>query len=134
MRKLRQTAARPQTSTQDHFSMDLIEGIAETPTDGPSRTTPLCTALELSRRCPRFASCSAALCPAIGGVHLKGEQVCAWLLESRKVGGFERLDMQIDPQLVHAVFAVAATATGSLAAAIARAGLTPSRMRPVTRA
>ena len=48
------------------------------------------------RRCPRFETCNASLCPlgyaaGRGGVHLDGEAICPVALEFKKKNGLERL-------------------------------------------
>src|SRR5262249_39879652 len=57
---------------------------------------PLFQSDQALRRCPRFETCTAALCAlgyaaGRGGVHLDGEEICPVALEFKKKNGLERL-------------------------------------------
>jgi hypothetical protein len=44
-----------------------------------------------AERCPRFHACNASHCPLSGeGLHLQGEKICYYLLNSGKAGADER--------------------------------------------
>jgi hypothetical protein len=59
---------------------------------------PLFTCDRDLKRCPKFDTCNASLCPlgyaaGRGGVHPDGEEICPIALEFKKKGGLERLRM-----------------------------------------
>lgn len=57
--------------------------------------------------CPKFATCSAPVCPLHDrwrtSSHLRGESVCLWLRELQKNGGAQRLSALLRPDMVLAV-------------------------------
>jgi hypothetical protein len=59
--------------------------------------------LRLAELCPRFERCSAAYCPAAGGVHLKDERVCLYLREAVKRGGTAKIRGALPEKLAEAV-------------------------------
>jgi len=85
----------------------------------------------LAYSCPRYAACSAAFCPAIGGRHLKDEPVCAWLREGVKPGGRAILEGALAGNLAEAVLGAARhslSAPGALGRELRRAAELGSKL------
>lgn len=65
------------------------------------------TGLRLGKRCPKWEGCNAAFCPAVGGLHLRGERVCLYLREAVKTGGEARVRGTLPRELAEAVLRTA---------------------------
>jgi hypothetical protein len=60
--------------------------------------------IEELKRCPRFDGCSAPVCPLYGAMdHLRGEPICAFMLEAVKPGGEERLRSVLPVELAESI-------------------------------
>lgn len=57
--------------------------------------------------CPRYLSCNAGFCPAIGGTHVKGEVICLWLREAVKTAGRAKIGAACAGNLAEAVLVAA---------------------------
>jgi hypothetical protein len=97
--------------------------------------------LTFAESCPKFQRCSAAYCPSLGpglgGMHLKGERVCSYLLESVKEGGHARLRGYLPKALADAGIRDGLrllNSTGPLKKALARAFKQGSRTASMERA
>ena len=55
--------------------------------------------------CPRYEHCSAAFCPLIGGVHVKGDRTCFWLREAVKPGGRAKIAAACAKNVARAILA-----------------------------
>lgn len=91
--------------------------------------------------CPKQSWCNASYCPLVdAGLHLKNEVVCAYLLESVKLGGTERVKERLPPEVAAAVVRHSDRVWNTprprelaLQAALKRASLSASRMEMGTR-
>lgn len=95
----------------------------------PQTETPDLSSLAAS--CPRYASCSASYCPAIGGRHLPGERVCLQLREAVKASGKAKIRAALAGDLAQAVLRHAGrllSAPGALGDELRRASAAPSKI------
>lgn len=67
----------------------------------------LITGLRLGESCPKWEGCNAAFCPAVGGLHLRGERVCLYLREAVKTDGEARVRGTLPGELAEAVLRAA---------------------------
>lgn len=94
-------------------------------------STETATKRAIAETCPKWNRCSAAYCPALGGSHLKGEQVCLYLRECVKPGGVARVRGILSEELADVVLETGMTtlsSTGALATALLRASRQTSRI------
>jgi hypothetical protein len=93
--------------------------------------------LGMAMSCPKFDSCSAPYCPAIGGTHLRGEPVCHYLKESVKADGQARVRGSLSKPLADTVIKDGLrliNTMGPLSKPLRRASKQGSRMDSIERA
>jgi hypothetical protein len=91
----------------------------------------LTTGLRLGESCPKWEGCNAAFCPAVGGLHLRGERVCLYLREAVKTDGEARVRATLPGELAEVVLRAAQgriLGRDALGEALKRASLTGSKL------
>lgn len=88
-----------------------------------------------ARRCPRFDSCNAPICPLDDwrrAQHLHGERICLWLREAVKPGGMARIAHaatdEIAATVAEALPAIMASSSADLRHKLAEACLSGSKL------
>ena len=87
-----------------------------------------------AERCPRFHTCNASHCPLSGeGLHLPGEKICYYLLNSGKAGAVERF--RDDPVFAECVSKLPQTAAkfSEIDRSVGRAAKTGFQGQNITR-
>lgn len=91
----------------------------------------LTTGLRLGEACPKWECCNAAFCPAVGGLHLRGERVCLYLREAVKTDGEARVRATLPGELAEVVLRSAQErilGRDALGEALKRASWTSSKL------
>lgn len=91
----------------------------------------IASALKLAQTCPKWEGCNAAFCPAVGGLHLRGERVCLYLREAVKTDGEARVRATLPGELAEVVLRAAQErilGRDALGEALKRASWTSSKL------